>query len=288
MKKAEKPVSPESLRAKLANLSKNLSRDFNTLALEFALERLVVRLRSDPKLLKAIVFKGGFVMLKAYGSNRLTVDVDTSLYGLSIEEAEARVRTVIEKDWQDGLWMGNIESEKMEHQTEYNGMRLTMRYSFGPPKGAVQRLGKLILDIGISDVMTPGPLDSVLQPLLGGESIDWRIYPVETIVAEKLHALVSHGSLNSRFKDVYDLALLLPKCKNVATLRLAIKNSFAARETKAPENFSEFWKTLNKDVLRRSAGSVSMAVGDSPGFDELEKVLSKLLKRLEPKNVRSR
>lgn len=285
MKKRE-VVSPESLRAKISTLSKTLDREFNTLALEFALERIVVRLRSDPKLAKALVFKGGFVMLKAYGSSRLTVDVDTSLYGLSIEDAEARAKAVIEKDWQDGLWMGAIESEKMEHQTEYNGMRLTIRYSFGEPKVEVRRLGKLVLDIGISDAMTPGPQDSTLQPLLGGDPIDWRIYPIETIVAEKLHALVSHGSLNSRFKDVYDLTHLLPRCKNIATLRRAIKETFKARETIVPRSFSTFWKTLNKETLRRSIGSVSMAVGDAPNFDQLEKDLGELLKRLDPKDAR--
>jgi len=287
MKKSQ-VVSPESVRAKITNLAKKLGRDFNTLALEFALERLVVRLRSDPKLSKALVFKGGFVMLKAYGSSRLTVDVDTSLYGLSIEEAEARAKNVIEKDWQDGLWMGAVESEKMDHQTEYNGLRLTSRYSFGEPKVAHNRLGKLVLDIGIADAMTPGPQESILEPLLGGDPIDWRIYPVESIVAEKLHALVSHGSLNSRFKDVYDLTHLLPKCKNLAMLRRAISESFKSRETEIPNSFSDFWKTLDKGVLRRSIGSVSMAVGETPDFDQLEKTLSKLLKRLEPKNVKRR
>ncbi len=286
MKKRE-VVSPESRRAKISTLSKTLDREFNTLALEFALERLVVRLRSDPKLAKALVFKGGFVMLKAYGSSRLTVDVDTSLYGLSIEDAEARAKAVIEKNWQDGLWMGAIESEKMEHQTEYNGMRLTIRYSFGKPKVEARRLGKLVLDIGISDTMTPSPQDATLKPLLGGDLISWRVYPIETIVAEKLHALVSHGSLNSRFKDVYDLAHLLPRCKNITILRRAIKETFRARETTVPKSFSVFWKTLNKESLRRSIGSVSMAVGNTPDFAQLEKSLSRLLNRLDPKTVKT-
>jgi len=284
MKKNE-VVSAESLQAKISTLSKKLGREFNSLALDFALERLVVRLRSDPKLSKALVFKGGFVMLRAYGSSRLTVDVDTSLYGLSVEEAEARAKTVIEKDWQDGLWMGAVESEKMEHQTEYNGLRLTARYSFGAPKVAHNRLGKLVLDIGIADALTSGPQNAVLEPLLGGEPLSWRIYPVESIVAEKLHALVSHGSLNSRFKDVYDLTHLLPKCKNIATLRRAISESFKSRETSIPNSFLDFWKTLDKGILRRSIGSVSMAIGETPNFDQIEKTLSKLLKKLEPKNV---
>jgi predicted nucleotidyltransferase component of viral defense system len=274
-------ISPQSIQQKLANLSKKLGQNYNALALEFALERLVARLRSDAKLEKALVFKGGFVMLKVYGSNRLTVDVDTSLYGLSIEETESRAKTMIEKDFQDGIWMGAVQSEKMEHQTEYNGLRLTARYSFGDPKVKTSRLGKLILDIGISDVVTPGPQDAILEPLLGGAPISWRVYPIESIVAEKLHALVSHGNLNSRFKDVFDLTHLLPRCKNKKTLLKAISNSFQSRETPIPKSFSDFWNALDKETLQRSTGSVSMSIGKTPDFNQLDKTLSDLLKRLE-------
>lgn len=114
MIKKIKAITPQSIRAQLSNLSTKVGRDFNAIALEFALERLVVRLRSDTKLAKSLVFKGGFVMLKAYGSNRLTVDVDTSLYRLSFEEAEVLARAAIEKDWKDGLWMGAIESQNLK------------------------------------------------------------------------------------------------------------------------------------------------------------------------------
>jgi len=227
-------------------------------------------------------------MLKAYGSNRLTVDVDTSLYRLSFEEAEVLARAAIEKDWKDGLWMGAIESQKMDHQTEYNGLRLTIRYAFGEPKVDIMRLGKLVLDVGISGAVTPGPQESVLQPLLGGDPLSWVIYPAETIVAEKLHALVMHGRINSRFKDVYDLTHLLPKCSDISILHKAIQETFEMRGTIVPVSFVDFWTTLDKDSLRRSVGSVSMASGEAPSFDLLETDLTNLLKKLEPKNVKRR
>lgn len=73
-------------------------------------------------------------------------------------------------------------------------------------------------------------------------------------MTEKLHALVSHGSLNSRFKDVYDLTILFP-------------NSFV-----------EFWKVLDKTNLRRSQGAVEASVGEIPSFEVLEKRLAILLR----------
>lgn len=281
-------VTEKSIRPKLLKLAQDLGRNFNTLALEFALERLVARLQSDSKLSKALVFKGGFVMLKTYGSNRLTVDLDTALNGLAIEEVQMRVEKIINKDWNDGVWMGAIESEKMDHQTEYNGLRMTIRYSIGEPKIETKRLGKLILDVGVSDAITPSSQKSTLQPILGGDPISWCIYPVETIIAEKLHALISHGSSNSRFKDVYDIVHLIPKCKDITVLHKAISKTFEARDTPVPKSFLAYWDALDKVSIQKSSGSVTMAIGETPKFDDLDKTLKKLLKLLETKNVRSK
>lgn len=267
-----------SIKSKLVALANDLDRDFNALALEFAIERLVVRLQENQDLAKHLIFKGGFVLLKAYGSNRATVDLDTSIHGISIEDAEEKSASTITKDWSDGLWMGSIESEELKHQTEYAGRRLTIRFSFGKPKIDIKRLGKIILDIGIADKITPGPIKAEMQPLLGGEPISWKIYPAETIVAEKLHALVAHGNQNSRMKDIYDLTILLPRCEDKNLLRRAIKQTFSHRATEEPKSFSKYWRDLDKTILKRSSGAVYAATGSIPKFDDLDQELAKVLK----------
>jgi hypothetical protein len=269
-----------SIRAKLTNLAGKLDRDFNGLALEFAIERLIARLQSDPKLAKALIFKGGFVMLKSYGSNRTTVDLDTSIHALSLEEAEKSARSVIEREYSDGVWMGAIEAQAMDHQTEYAGLRLTIRFSIGVPKVDSKRLGKLVLDIGVADAITPGPTTAQFQPILGGESISWKVYPAETIVAEKLHALISHGSINSRFKDIFDLAILLPKCDDVTLLNKAIDRTFTHRSTERPISIQKYWQNLDKSALKRAVGAVFVNSGSVPDFEDLDKQLTDLLKIL--------
>ena len=271
----------ESIKAKLVALSGRLDRDFNALAVEFAIERLVTRLQADVVLSKHLVFKGGFVLLKAYGSNRATIDLDASIQKISIEDAESKAKAVITQEWQDGLWMGSIVVEDLRHQTEYAGRRLTIRFSFGKPKAEASRLGKLILDIGVADKITPGPVNSEMQTLLGEEPVSWKIYPVETIVAEKLHALVAHGSQNSRVKDIYDLVVLLPKCENLTILMHAIDRTFQHRSTEVPLSFRDYWRNLDKTILRRSSGAVYAATGSIPKFGELDKQLKALLTGLE-------
>jgi hypothetical protein len=67
-------------------------------------------------------------------------------------------------------------------------------------------------DVGIGNPITLGPkiIETPLL-LLPQEHIRWSVYPVEMIIAEKLHALIAHGDINSRSKDIYDLANFLPK-----------------------------------------------------------------------------
>jgi hypothetical protein len=72
--------------------------------------------------------------------------------------------------------------------------------------------------LGIVDPVTPSPVKMEFSSLLKSiEDIAWSIYRVETIVAEKPHALISHGNINSRSKDIHDLSIFLPKsrCRNV-------------------------------------------------------------------------
>lgn len=64
---------------------------------------------------------------------------------------------------------------------------------------------RLQIDIGIGDVITPAPIVKALPAILpdfAPPSV--KVYPPETIVAEKLHALVKLGIANSRMKDYAD------------------------------------------------------------------------------------
>lgn len=275
-----KPLSPAQISSRLIALARSSDRDFHGLSIEFAIERLIARLTRDAKLAKHLIFKGGYVMLKAYDSQRATIDLDTSVQGISVQDAETRASKTIEGLKDDGIWMGGIQSQELEHQTKYSGRRLTIRFSFGLPKVEVQRLGKILLDIGVGDVITPNPIADELTPILGGEAISWSIYPIETIIAEKLHALVDHGAGNSRAKDIYDLTVLLKKVVQISTLRQAIKSTFAHRSTHLPDSLPEYWENLDKTMLKRAVGAVVLSSGRPINFSELDLELSSLLREV--------
>lgn len=73
-------------------------------------------------------------------------------------------------------------------------------------------LGKAVIpiqvDIGFSDVLTPAPVSVQYPTLLSLPAPQISGYPLETIVAEKLQAMVFLGRVNSRMKDFYDVWML--------------------------------------------------------------------------------
>ena len=63
-----------------------------------------------------------------------------------------------------------------------------------------------------------------------------RVYPKETVVAEKLQAMVALGIANSRMKDFYDLYVLQRDFAfEVSTLSKAIEATFKRRKTEIPQ-----------------------------------------------------
>ena len=57
-------------------------------------------------------------------------------------------------------------------------------------------------------------------------------YPKESVVAEKLHAMVRHAELNSRMKDYYDLWLISEAFDfDGQSLQKAIETTFKKRDT---------------------------------------------------------
>jgi hypothetical protein len=75
----------------------------------------------------------------------------------------------------------------------------------------------------------------VAPTLLGSTAPRLLTYPRETVVAEKLEAMVKLGIANSRMKDFYDMEVL---CRTFSfdgkSLRDAIRNTFKRRGTELP------------------------------------------------------
>lgn len=267
-----------SVRQKIIDMSKKIGVNPRDLETVFLIERLVARLIASKKLADRLVFKGGFVGLKVYNSPRYTVDLDALLVKSNIEETLAMVEYQAQIDLNDGVWFRFESQVDLATQGEYGGIRHSYRAGIGEVLKNIKKAQIINFDLGIGDPITPGPQTQKTPSLFSGnEDISWSVYPIETICAEKLHALISHGDENSRSKDVHDLAVFLPKA-DPKTLKKAIKNCFEFRETELPKSFTEQIRQLNTSRLEKGWDS---AVSSIPNIGSFREAFEKLCKHLE-------
>ncbi len=267
----------DSVRQKLANLSAKLSIPYPSLETVFVIERLVARLVANKELSKRLVFKGGYVGLKVYESLRYTVDLDALLVKSDIETTLKLAKEKAEADLEDGVWFRFQSQIDLATQGEYGGIRQIYRAGIGDVLKNIKKAQIINFDLGVGDPVTPGPQKVETTSLLQENAeISWSVYPIETIIAEKLHALVSHGDQNSRSKDVHDLAVFLPKA-DFKVLKEAINKCFDFRGTDVPRNFFSAVKNLDTTNLSRGWPSAVASVPGAPSFKSaFENVLNHL------------
>ena len=87
------------------------------------------------------------------------------------------------------------------------------------------------IDIGFGDIVTPPPSETGYPTLLEFPGPRLLAYPKETVVAEKLEALVKLGIANTRMKDFYDLEILSRTFAFEGKTFKAIQNTFQKRGT---------------------------------------------------------
>jgi hypothetical protein len=114
---------------------------------------------------------------------------------------------------------------------EYGGVRVHVTGTLG---GAVIRVQTVI---GFGDAITPAAILASYPSLLAMPAPRLSTYPRETVVAEKLEAIVKLGLLNTRHKDYYDLHHLAQHFEfEGALLVRAITATFARRGTALPKD----------------------------------------------------
>jgi predicted nucleotidyltransferase component of viral defense system len=270
-----------SIRQKITDLHKKLGVPYQNLETAFMIERLVVRLVVDKFLNRHLVFKGGFVGLRVYNSERYTIDLDALLVKANIASTLELTKEKAESDLDDGVWFKFENQVELATQGEYGGVRQTYRAGIGEVLKTLKKAQTIHFDLGIGDPITPGPQKIEVPSLLSmSNAISWSVYPIETICAEKIHALISHGNINSRSKDIHDLSVFLPKA-NASILGEALKKCFTFRKTEMPEHFSKTIKAINTTSLQRGWLSATATVPKEREFQEAFDVVVKLMAQLE-------
>lgn len=222
-----------SIRAQLLLLSKQQREDFNLMLTRYASERLLYRL-SQSEYKNRFVIKGATLFSVWQGEpHRATKDLDLLGYGVSeisslIEIFQAVCRLQCSADGIE-FQAETLTGEKIREEQEYEGVRLKLVGMLGTAKISTQ------IDIGFGDAVTPAPQEVEFPAILNLPAPRLRIYPRETVVAEKFQAMVSLGIMNSRVKDFYDIWFLSQKFEFQGSLLVqALQATFERRQTALP------------------------------------------------------
>lgn len=283
MSKGKKPEHAASVRGRLLNIISETGEDPNLIWSRYATERFLYRL-SVSEHANDFILKGALLFMVWTGQPyRPTVDIDLLGHGDSSGERLINIfRSLCTLEvGPDGLEFDpdTVKCEPIREDQEYQGQRLKLSAFLGKARIRIQ------VDIGFGDVVIPRARKIYYPTLLDFPAPRVRACPPETVVAEKLQAMVMLGIANSRMKDFYDLFVMARDFDfSGPTLTRAIKATFKRRKTEIPaetplpltKKFSEHDAKVTQwnAFLRKS--------GLEHGTPDLSRVLYRLRKFLLP------
>lgn len=226
-----------SVRQRLLNLARANRQPMELLLTRYALERLLHRLSLSAHR-DRFVLKGALLLTTWFDEpHRATRDLDLLGYGDPSDEALLAVfREVMSITIDDGVSfdIDMLQVQPIREELEYGGSRLRTTAALAGARIPI------VVDIGFGDAIEPGAEDIDLPVLLDMPLPHLRAYPRETVIAEKLHAMVVLGLANSRMKDYYDVWMLQRGFEiNEDRLQRAIEATFARRRTSVPATTPE-------------------------------------------------
>lgn len=274
-----------SVRARLLRLARERGEDFQLLLTRYANERLLYRLSRSPHG-SHFVLKGAALFTIWTGKpHRATRDIDLLGFG---DPTVAHIRGVLAEVLaldvgDDGMRFDAdaLEVGLIREEQEYGGVRAIV-----VARVATARV-RLQVDVGFGDAVTPGPVAVDFPALLEFPPPRLRAYPRETVVAEKLEAMVQLGLANSRMKDFYDIVVLARMFEFDGDLLVrAIRATFERRRTPLPttlpaaltpafsgdEGKNIQWTAFVRKSAARDVGDLAAAVAAIAAF--LEKPLA--------------
>ena len=222
-----------SVHDRLLNRARSAGEDFNLLLTRYSLERFLYRI-SISEYKDQFLLKGALLFDLWFDSpHRPTRDMDLLGFGNSdVATMAASMQTICSIESDDGLIFlrDSLKAHEIREDAKYGGIRIELLGMLGNARCPVQ------IDIGFGDAVTPEAIEVLFPTILKDNPAPaLKAYPKETVIAEKLDAIVSLGMANSRMKDYFDLYILFKETNlDVQIVSTAIARTFKRRGTAMP------------------------------------------------------
>lgn len=231
-----------SVRERLYQKAKADRTDVQLQFTKYAMERLLYRLSvSDHR--NHFLLKGALLFDLWFDVPfRPTRDIDLLGFGMTeLPHLISVFRDLCELEVDDGMSFdsASIAAEEIREAANYPGMRIKLVGYIAEAECRVQ------IDIGYDDALTLEP-ELADYPTILNEmpAAKLRVYPVYTVVAEKLEAITSLGMANTRMKDYFDILVIVRNCDLAPKLlseafEATLKRRGTAKPADLPLGFSD-------------------------------------------------
>ena len=270
-----------SVKARLKNLAANDGSTMQDKLVAYALERSIYRL-SISEYAELFTLKGGIFLYALFDRRFTRVTMDIDLLAQSISNDAKKIKSVFENifsiECDDALRydLDSLEVRNITEFKEYHGVNLSINAYLDRTRIPVS------IDIGFGDVIYPERVEMDFPVLLDMEEPHIFAYSIYSVIAEKFEAFTSLGLANSRYKDFYDIYMLVKKFDLSGTeLRKAIQETFRHRGTDF-DDIVAFDGEFANDTVRQNRWKAFVRKKKAIENVEFEEVLSLVKKVLQP------
>lgn len=240
--------TPEQLKGQIRSFAGKRNLQSQEVLQMFLLERVLDRL-SKSRYKDNFILKGGLLISSMVGINeRTTMDIDTTVTGINMEEDEIEktIREILKIDVGDGIEFIFDKLEPIREDDDYNNFRAYFIAHYG------KIANKMKIDITTGDEITPGAVEYSYRTILDNDEINVMAYNTETIIAEKYETIMRRNIGTSRARDFYDLYMFYNLYKdsfNVEVLKLAVTRTAKKRDSlETMSGWAEIIDDMKKDI----------------------------------------
>ena len=196
-----KQRTPEQLKGQIRSFAAKRNLQPQEVLQMYMFERVLERISKSPYK-ENFILKGGFLIASMVGiEGRTTMDMDTTVRGLDMQEDVIRriIMEILEMDIGDGIRFDYTKIEPIREEDDYNNFRVYFVAHYGIIATDMK------MDITTGDIITPGAIDYSYKTILDNDEIAVKAYNRATIIAEKYETIIRRNLGTTRARDFYDL-----------------------------------------------------------------------------------
>lgn len=241
--------TPEQLKGSIRSMAAKKNLRAQEVLQMFLFERILERLAAS-KYQNNFILKGGLLISSMIGiSERTTMDMDTTVRGIQMEEDEivAAVNEILTIDVGDGIAFEYKGIEPIREEDAYNNFRVHLRAKYGKIDSPMK------IDVTTGDAITPAAIRYDFPMLFDDKTVPIMAYTLETVLAEKYETIIRRNIGTTRARDFYDLHTLYRSRKHEIRpeiLKAAVSHTAQKRNSVADIHD---WKDIMTDIREEPA-----------------------------------